>query len=72
MFYSNYRGSSQMLWMKKILWNLEYHSVCPLVRIGTPTPAPASEWAPHLNQGEGNSPAGEGVGGPNSDDWRKA
>jgi len=35
---------------------LEYHSVCPLVRIGGP-PTP--------------SLAGEEVGGPNSDDWRK-
>ncbi len=25
---------------------LEYHSVCPLVRIGTPTPSPPSECAP--------------------------
>jgi hypothetical protein len=33
---------------------LEYHSVCPLVGIGTPTPFPASEFLPpHRNQREG-------------------
>jgi hypothetical protein len=52
---------------------LEYHSVCPLVRIGTPsTPSPASECArPPGTKGGTYSAAGEAVGGPNSDDWRK-
>ncbi len=42
----------------------EYHSVCPLVGIGTPpTSSPASEWVPPLNErGWGaHSPVGEGV-----------
>jgi hypothetical protein len=44
----------------------EYHSVCPLVRMGTPHPSPASEcMCPSLGtKGEGtNSPAVEEVGG---------
>jgi hypothetical protein len=43
----------------------EYHSVCPLVRIGTlPTPlSPASVPLPHEPGGGGaQSPAGEGLG----------
>jgi hypothetical protein len=35
----------------------KYHSVRPLVGIGTPPPL---------------SPTGEGLGSPNSDDWRKS
>ncbi len=58
----------------KVLLYLEYHSVCPIVRIGTPPPK-----IPHLSvsfprnqEGDAHSPAGEGAGGgPNSDDWRK-
>jgi hypothetical protein len=52
---------------------LEYHSVCPFVRIGTPsTPSPASESArPPGTKWGTYSAAGEGLGGPNSDDWRK-
>jgi hypothetical protein len=44
--------------------DLEYHSVCPLVRIGTPhSPSPASVWVPPGTKGWGaHSPAGEGVG----------
>jgi hypothetical protein len=42
---------------------LEYHSVCPLVRNGTPTLSSASECAPPEPKGGG--------GGPNSEDWRK-
>jgi hypothetical protein len=43
---------------------LEYHSVCPLVRIGTPTPSPASECVPPPEPKGGggtHSTAGEGV-----------
>ena len=53
----------------------EHHSVCPLVGIGTlPTPlSPASEPLPPEPGGGGaHSPAGEGLGSPKSDDWRKA
>jgi hypothetical protein len=44
---------------------LEYHSVCPLVRIGTPPPPlPQASVSPR-NQREGHTPpAGEGVGVP--------
>jgi hypothetical protein len=52
---------------------LEYHSVGPLIRMGTPPsiPSPASECVPlGIKRGE-HSPAGEG-GGPKSDDWRTA
>ncbi len=49
---------------------LECHIVCPLVRIGTPIPSPASECVPPGTKGGTHSSAGEGVGGPNSDDWR--
>jgi hypothetical protein len=34
----------------KVQTYLEYHSACPLVEIGTPTPSPASECASHRNQ----------------------
>ncbi len=51
----------------------EYHSVCPLVGIGTlPTPlSPASVPLPPEQAGA-YAPAGEGWGSPNSDDLRKA
>ncbi len=42
---------------------LVYHSVCPLVRIGTPTPCPASECVPPGTKGGTHSYAGEGVVG---------
>jgi hypothetical protein len=45
---------------------LEYHSVRPLVWIGTPPPpiqSPASECVPWTNGRGTHSPAGEGVGG---------
>ncbi len=42
---------------------LEYHSVCPLVGIGTPTPLPQACPTPLDPKGEGtHSPVGEGVG----------
>jgi hypothetical protein len=49
---------------------LEYHSVCPLVRIGTPsTPSLTSECVPRNQRGD-RLAAGEGVWGgvPISDD----
>ncbi len=54
----------------------EYHNVCPLVGIGTPPPLSRKLVCPTAppprNQGRGaHSPAGEGWGSPNSDDWRK-
>jgi hypothetical protein len=54
---------------------LEYHSVCPLVRIGTPHPLSRKRecYLPDPTGGGGTySPAGEGAGGPNSDEWRKS
>ncbi len=53
---------------------LEYHSVCPLVRFGTPPPSLSRKRvcsAPRTKGGT-HSLTGEGVGGPNSDDWRKS
>jgi hypothetical protein len=49
---------------------LEYHSVCPLVRIGTHPLFSKCVSLPPESKGGTHSPAGEGVGGPNSDDWR--
>ncbi len=56
--------------LHKVHMYLEYHSVCPLVRIGTPlTPLPQASLSPpppaHL-------PLGVGVGVPIRDDWRKS
>ncbi len=58
----------------KYIMYLEYHSFCPLVQIGNhPPPLPqASVSPPPGTKGGTHSPAGEGVGGPNSDDWKKA
>jgi hypothetical protein len=51
---------------------LEYHSVCPLVRIGTPSPADECI-PPEPKRGGGTHSSGrEGVGGPNLDDGRKS
>ncbi len=52
----------------------EYHSVCPFVGIGTlPTPfSPASVPSPQNRGGSAHSPAGQGLGSPNSDNLRKS
>jgi hypothetical protein len=54
----------------------EYHSVCPLVAIGLSFPLSGQRVcpSPRYQMGGGGvySPAGEGLGGPNSDDWRKS
>jgi hypothetical protein len=52
--------------------SIEYHSVCPLVGIGTPPPRllQASVPPPRNQTGGKHSPAGGG-GDPNSDDWKK-
>jgi hypothetical protein len=48
---------------KKVHEYLEYHSVCPLVRIGTPHPLSRERVYPHQeSKGGEHSPAGEGVG----------
>jgi hypothetical protein len=55
---------------------LEYQSVCPLVQIGSAHPLSSKRERPPpppRNQREGQrSPAGKGIGGPNSDDWRRS
>ncbi len=52
---------------------LEYHIVCPLVRFwDPPPPLPQANVSPPEPPGGGHTPAGEEVGGPNSDDWRKS
>ncbi len=53
---------------------LEYHSVCPLVRIGTTHPLlpQASVSLPRNQRGGAHSPAVRGWERPNSDDWRKS
>ncbi len=56
---------------------LEYHSVCPFVRTGTPPPPPpplplasvSSPW--NQRRWEHTRLRVRGWGGPNSDDWRK-
>ncbi len=57
-----------------IIVYLEYQSVCPIVGFDTPTPSSESERVSSLGSkgGEQHSLAGEGVGGPNSDDWIEA
>ncbi len=52
-------------WTHKVHIYIEYHSVCPLVGIGTPPP-------PEPKGGGTHSPSGEGVRSPNADDWRKS
>ncbi len=51
---------------------LEYHSVCSLVRTWTPLSRKRVCPSPREGRGGIHSPAGKGVGGPNSDDWRKS
>ncbi len=54
----------------KVHAHKEYHSVCPLIGIGTL----ASECAPPPEPGGGGGTLawGEGLGSHNSDDWRKS
>jgi hypothetical protein len=62
-------------WNVEGLYYLEYQSVYPFVRTGSPNPFPASECAPlHGFKGGGGqlSLGGERAGEPNSDDWRKS
>ncbi len=54
---------------QNILTYTEYHSVCPLVGIGTLPPLSRRRVCPPLNHRMGaHSPAGEGSGSPNADD----
>jgi hypothetical protein len=48
-----------------------YQSVCPIVGTGSPSPLPRNRvrLSPWIERGEQHSPAGDGVGRPNSDDW---
>ncbi len=59
-----FNGILQISIMHKVRINKEYHSVCPLVGIGTlPTPlSPASVPLPPEPGGGAHSPAGEGLG----------
>jgi hypothetical protein len=49
----------------------EYHSVCPLVRIEAPS-SPLPQASVSHQTGRTQLPAGEGIRGPNSDDWGKS
>jgi hypothetical protein len=52
---------------------LEYHSVCPSSETELGLPSTTRNGAPSpQKQGGQHSPAGEGVGGPNLDDWRES
>jgi hypothetical protein len=53
---------------------LEYHSVCPLVRIGTPHPLSRERVysPPESKGGEHTRLLVRGWAGPNSDGWRKS
>ncbi len=44
----------------------------PSFELGPPIPSPARECVPPESKGAQHSPAGEGVGGPNSDIWRES
>jgi hypothetical protein len=56
-----------------IILYLEYQSVCPPVRIGSANPRFRKLVCLPRNGGGGqHSPAGEGMGGHNSDDWRES
>ncbi len=59
------KKSTCLRYIHKVHIYTEYHSVCPLVGIGTAPP-------PQAKGGRAHSPAGEGWGSPNSDDWRKS
>ncbi len=60
-----------------IIQYLEYHSVSPFVRFGSPAPFfPLASVSPLLNQGGGDNTRsrvrGQGRGGAHSDDWRES
>jgi hypothetical protein len=60
--------------LHKVHINLEYHSVCPLVRVGTrPLPLILASVPPLGTKGGSRAhlPAMEGRGSPNSNEWRK-
>ncbi len=63
-------------WLRtKHIYTRVYHSTCPLIRIGTSHPPPASECVPFpWKKGFGGVHTRlrvRGCGSPNSDDWRK-
>ncbi len=70
---SNVKLRSRLCFTKYIHIYLEYHRVCPLVRIGTPHPISRKRVChlPRNRGGEAHSPKGEGLGGPSSGDYRK-
>jgi hypothetical protein len=52
---------------------VEYQSVCPFVGIGAPPPRKRERLPPWTQRGEEqHSFAVEGVGGPNSNDWKES
>ncbi len=60
--------------LKGLLYYIEYKSFCLVVLIGSPHPLPRKRMCPLLKTevgGETHSLAGEGVGGPNSEDCQK-
>jgi hypothetical protein len=71
--YKFFAGSSKKLIDHKVHIYLEYHSVCPLVRIGTPPlPLPrASVSTPGTKGGRHTRLWVRVGGGPKSDVWRK-
>ncbi len=65
---------SSVLLTHKVHTYIEYHSVCPLVRFGTPPPLSLKRVSPSLQNQKGGDTRlwVRGWGSPNSDDWRKA
>jgi hypothetical protein len=59
-----------ILSVKELYYTMSTSVSVPSVELGPPTLSPGSECVPpSRNHGEQHSLAGEGVGGPNSDDW---
>jgi hypothetical protein len=69
--HSDYKQNPQLvITALYIFTNVEYHNVCLLVRMGLPPTPSRKRVCPPRNKGGG--PASEGLGGSNSNDWRKS